>query len=58
MWPVEGRLGWLRHHVSRWDITRSALGANGHGDMALGAGAEAPRQSLGHDMQRSGSKRS
>lgn len=58
MWPLERSLGWLRHHVSHWDITCSALGASGHGDTALGVGAEAPRQSLGCDMQRSGYKRS
>jgi hypothetical protein len=47
-----------RLHVSRWDMTCSALGASGRGDPALGAGAEAPRQSLGRDVQRSGCKRS
>ena len=58
MWPLERSLGWLRYHVSRWDITCTALGVNGHRDTALGASAEAPRQSLRHDMQRSGCKRS
>ena len=58
MWLLERGLGWLRLHVSGWDMACSALGASGPGDTTLGAVAEAPRQSLGHDAQRSGCRRS
>ena len=51
MWQLERNLGWLWHHISRWDVTCSALGASGPGDTTLGA---TPRQSLGHDARRSG----